>query len=312
MLKNSQRSFYALELAGHEDDPVLSVESFGLEEAEADGVLAGLGSTYSVSNDAVYDGLSRKGPRVVTFAPILKHAQFPLADLLNLLTEMGTWGTSSDVEVEFAVNLSVPEGQPKEFGFLQMRPQAMADDVMDARFEDINPDHILCRSDRVLGSGKIRGIRDLLVVDYKNFDRSRSAEAAQEVSRLNAKLVQEGKNYLLVGVGRWGSTDPFLGIPVTWDQIAGARVIVEAGFRDLCVTPSQGTHFFHNLTSCNVGYFTVNPESGDGAVDWDWLYRQPAVETGTFFRHIRLPEPLTVLMNGKTREGFVLRPEGLA
>ncbi len=105
--------------------------------------------------------------------------------------------------------------------------------------------------------------------------------------------------------------DPFLGIPVTWDQIAGARVIIEAGFRDLCVTPSQGTHFFHNLTSCNVGYFTVNPESGDGEIDWDWLFRQPALEIGAFFRHIRLPGPLTVLMNGKKQEGVILRPDGL-
>ena len=311
MLNNSQRKFYALELSGHEDNPVLSVESFGLEEAEADGVLVRMGSTYSVQNDAVYDGLSREGPRLVTFAPILKHAEFPLADVLNVLTKMGTWGTSSDVEVEFAVNLSPNEEGRREFGFLQMRPQAMADDVLDAKLEEIDPARVLCHSIRVLGSGKIRAIHDLVVVDYRSFDRSRSMEAAQEAARLNAKLVQEGRNYLLVGVGRWGSTDPFLGIPVTWDQIAGARVIIEAGFRDLCVTPSQGTHFFHNLTSLGIGYFTVNPESGDGRIDWDWLYSRPAEEIGTFFRHIRLEQPLTVLMNGKTQEGYVLRPQGL-
>jgi len=311
MLNNSQRSFYALELKGSNEGPEMAVAPFGLEEAEADGVLAALGSTYSVGNDAIYDGLSRKGPRVVTFAPILKHAEFPLADLLTLLTKMGIWGTGTDVEVEFAVNLSTPAGSPREFGFLQMRPQAQADDVVDSNLEDVDPARVICRSKRVLGSGKIRALEDLVVVDYENFDRSRSREAAQEVSRLNAKLVAQGRNYMLLGVGRWGSADPFLGIPVTWDQIAGARVIIEAGFHDLCVTPSQGTHFFHNLTSCNVGYFTVNPESGDGEVDWDWLLRQPALETGVFFRHIRLQEPLTVLMNGKTQEGVILRPEGL-
>jgi hypothetical protein len=311
MLQNSQRSFYALELQGSNKGPEVAVARFGLEDAEADGVLDGLGSTYSVENDAVYDGLSRIGPRLVTFAPILKHAEFPLADLLNVLTEMGTWGTGSDVEVEFAVNLSTPAGEPLEFGFLQMRPQAMADDVVDWKMEDVDPARVICRSKRVLGSGKIRALKDLLVVDYRNFDRSRSREAAQEVSRLNAKLVAEGTTYVLVGVGRWGSADPFLGIPVTWDQIAGARVIIEAGFRDLCVTPSQGTHFFHNLTSLNVGYFTVNPESGDGQLDWDWLFDRPALEIGAFFRHIRLPEPLTVLMNGKKQEGVILRPDGL-
>ncbi len=311
MLNNSQRSFYALELHSRGKGPEAAVASFDLEQAEADGVLGALGSTYSVQDDAIHDGLSRSGPRVVTFAPILKHAEFPLADLLNLLTEMGTWGTGSDVEVEFAVNLSTPAGTPREFGFLQMRPQALADDVVESRLEDVDPARVICRSNRVLGSGKIRALQDLVVVDYKNFDRSRSREAAQEVSRLNAKLVAEGKYYLLLGVGRWGSADPFLGIPVTWDQIAGARVIIEAGFHDLCVTPSQGTHFFHNLTSCNVGYFTVNPESGDGEIDWDWLFRQPALEIGAFFRHIRLPGPLTVLMNGKKQEGVILRPDGL-
>ncbi len=148
-----------------------------------------------------------------------------------------------------------------------------------------------------------------MVVDYRNFDRARSHEAAREVGQFNAKLTREGRSYLLLGVGRWGSADAWLGIPVTWDQIAGARVIVEAGFRDFQVTPSQGTHFFQNLTSCNVGYFTVNPEVGDGIIDWDWLDR-PA-EEGAFFRHLHFDKPVAVLMNGKRQEGVILKPDQL-
>jgi Pyruvate phosphate dikinase, AMP/ATP-binding domain len=312
MLNNSQHRFYALRLgAGDDRHPEMAVQRFDLQTAEEDGTLAAVASTYSAENNAIYDGLSRAGPRVVSFSPILKHDLFPLARLLRLLTKLGSWGTSSDVEIEFAVNLSVPDGEPKEFGFLQMRPQAQADEMVDVDLSELEPDRILCSSESVLGSGKIHNLKDLVVVDYERFDRSRSQDAAQEVGRLNAKLVQDGTPYLLVGVGRWGSTDPWLGIPVTWDQIAGARVIVESGFRDFRVKPSQGTHFFHNLTSCNVGYFTVNPEAGDGLVDWSWLALQPSLQEGSFVRHIRLPEPVTVIMNGKKQEGVILKPEDL-
>ena len=146
------------------------------------------------------------------------------------------------------------------------------------------------------------------MVDYHRFDRLRSDEAAQDVARLNAKLQNEGVPYLLIGVGRWGSADPYLGIPVSWDQISGARVIVEAGFRDFKVTPSQGTHFFQNLTSCNIGYFTVNPEAGDGFVDWEWLASQTVVERGEFVSHGRLDKPFRIKMSGKNGDGVILKP----
>jgi CheY-like chemotaxis protein len=310
VVKNSQRNFYALQLEGNGLTPEWAVRRFGLEIAEKDGVLPALGSTYSHENDAVYDGLSRAGTRLVSFAAILKHGLFPLSELLCFLMELGAWGTGSNVEIEFAVNLSTPAGEPKEFGFLQMRPQAVAHDAEDLVVEEVSSQRVLCHSPSVLGNGR-HDIHDLVVVDYGNFDRARSLEAAREVGRFNAKLAKEEAPYLLVGVGRWGSNDPWLGIPVSWDQIAGVQVIVESGFRDFRVTPSQGTHFFQNLTSCNVGYFTVNPEVGDGLVDWDWLARQPAVEEGNFFRHLHLHEPVVVLMNGKKQEGVILKPDGM-
>ena len=310
LIKNSQRSYFALLLDKTDRErPELAVRSFGLETSEEDGVLDALGSTFSPENFAVHDGIARPGTRLVSFAPILKHEVFPLADLLSFLTKLGTWGTSSDVEIEFAVNLSAPAGEPSEFGFLQIRPQTLAEAVEAPDIEKAPVDRILCKSGNVLGNGRITDLHDLIVVDHERFDRARSQEAAQEMGRLNARLLHEGVPYLLVGVGRWGSNDPWLGIPVSWDQIAGARVIVESGFRDLRVTPSQGTHFFHNLTSCNVGYFTVNPEDGEGQLDWEWLARQPAEEEGTFFRHLRLPEPVVVLMDGKKQEGVILKPE---
>jgi hypothetical protein len=173
---------------------------------------------------------------------------------------------------------------------------------------DVDPAAVLCHSQRVLGNGRIEGIRDLVVVDFQRFERARSREAAAEVGRLNRLLLADRVPYALVGVGRWGSRDPWLGIPVTWDEVSGAQVIVEAGLRDLKVTPSQGTHFFQNLTSFNVGYFTVNPESGDGEIDWAWLESRPALSSLDHVRHIRLEQPILVLMNGKRNEGVILKP----
>jgi hypothetical protein len=282
-------------------------ESFPLALAESDGALAAVASTYSPENDAVYDGISRPGPRLVTFAPVLKQDLFPLAEVLASLMREGEQGMGTPVEIEFAVNLAVPAGRRREFGFVQMRPLALMRESEAVEIGAVDPGAVLCRSQRVLGNGRIEGIRDLVVVDFQRFERARSREAAAEVSRLNAVLLAARTPYALVGVGRWGSRDPWLGIPVTWDQVSGAQVIVEAGLRDLKVTPSQGTHFFQNLTSFNVGYFTVNPESGDGVVDWGWLEALPALSGAAHVRHIRLPRPILVLMNGKRNEGVILK-----
>src|SRR5206468_1711130 len=168
------------------------------------------------------------------------------------------------------------------------------------------PDALICRSNRVLGNGRIDDIRDVIVVDRERFDRGSSRHVAAELAQYNAELA--GRPYLLIGVGRWGSADPWLGIPVSWEQIAGARAIVESGFRDFKVTPSQGTHFFQNLTSFNIGYFTVNPEAGDGFIDWKWLAKQAATREAATVRHLHLDEPVVVKMNGKTNQGVIFKP----
>jgi len=311
VLRNSQRQFYALDLkSGHESGGVseLEISRYDLGVAERDGTLAAIGSTYSPDNDSITDGTSRPGVRVVSFASVLKHGLFPLSDIMSGLLEVGRDCMAGPVEIEFAVNLASPQ-RSAEFGFLQMRPLPIAGGGGHVEIGDELASRILCRSESILGHGIVDDLHDILVVDYHRFDRMRSSEAASEVARFDAGLQHAGTAYLLIGVGRWGSTDPFLGIPVTWNQIAGARVIVEAGFKDFRVTPSQGTHFFQNLTSCEAGYFTVNPEAGEGAVDWTWLAAQPAADEGEFVRHLHLSKPLTIKMDSKGMQGVILKPQ---
>lgn len=308
LLADSQREFQALDLGGSRSDS-LELRRHSLEVAEADGTLAAVASTYCAENDLVFDGLSRDGARLVTFAPVLKHGVFPLAELLDVLLDLGSRGTGSEVEIEFAVNLPRRRDEPAEFGFLQLRPIILSRELEELEINHVDSEQVLCRSDMVLGNGRLSDIRDIVVVPAQGFDRSRSVEVAAEVSRLNARLQAAGRPYLLIGVGRWGSADPLLGIPVTWGQIAGSRVIVEAGFDDRRVAPSQGTHFFQNLTSCNVGYFTVRRGASREMLDWQWLADQPARAETRFVRHLELDAPLTVKMNGKRGEGVILKPQ---
>jgi hypothetical protein len=310
-LRNSQRQFCALQLGAEGTGGVGGDEHvgrYGVEVAESDGTLELVASTYSRENDAIYDGISRPGVRLISFAPILKHGMFPLADILSGLLEIGERGTSAPVEVEFAVDVPAAPGELATFGFLQLRPLALSRESAELAITDEDRAAAICHSRSVLGNGRLDRIHDLIVVDFHRFEREHSQDVALDVARFNRRLVADGVPYVLVGVGRWGSSEPFLGIPVAWDQIAGARAIVEAGFRDFTVTPSQGTHFFQNLTSSNVGYFTVNPDAGEGFVDWEWLAAQPAVEEASCVRHLRFDQPVVVKMNGKLNQGVILKP----
>ncbi|HTT71595.1 MAG TPA: PEP/pyruvate-binding domain-containing protein [Anaeromyxobacteraceae bacterium] len=312
MLEGSQREFWALELKegrlGMNPDEEMREVKFNLAVAERDGALGMLASTYSKDNGAVYDSLSRPGVRLVTFAPMLKHGLFPLADLCRDVLATASEALNKPVEIEFAVNLRANLGEPREMGFLQLRPFVASLDGEEAEIGEVARDELVCRSNNVLGHGEPEGLKDLLVVEAHRFERAKSRQAAREVAQFNAALVASGTPYVLVGVGRWGSLDPWLGIPVTWDQIAGARVIVEAGFRDFKVTPSQGSHFFQNVTSFQIGYFTVDENEQGAWLDWDWLAAQPSADETEFVRHLRLDRPLRVRMNGRKREGIILKP----
>ena len=312
ILANTQTEFCALELDGvpHGAGPGhLREVHYSLDVAETDGTLHAVASTYSADNNAVYDGLSRPGARVVTFAPMLKHGLFPLANILEVLVHAGEDALGNPVEIEFAVRL--PQGEePAEFGFLQIRPLTVTRDNQELMIGEIDPLQLICRSTKVLGNGRIENLHDIVVVDAQRFERSRSREVAEAVAHFNAVLSAENRPYLLIGVGRWGSNDPWLGIPVEWDEIAGARAIVEAGFHDFRVTPSQGSHFFQNLTAFQVGYFTVNPDAGEGSLDWQWLAEQLAVEEQGCVRHLQFTQPLRIVMNSRTSQGVIMKPEG--
>jgi hypothetical protein len=223
------------------------------------------------------------------------------------LQMLGADALGRPVEIEFAVRVGKPN-ELADFGFLQMRPLTCSRETEDLAIESAEPETILCRSSHVLGNGRIEDIHDVVVVDYESFHRANSVEVAEIVARLNAQLVRANTPYILIGVGRWGSKDPWLGIPVTWDQVSGARVIVEAGFRDLRVTPSQGSHFFQNLTAFRIAYFTINPDFGEGQVDWPWLAAQAAVEEFGSVRHLRMESAFTVAISGARGVGVILKP----
>lgn len=313
-LRTNQNEFYALEMNSQVMDYTetydVLLKKHNLDVAEHDGTLKYVGSTYSAENDSIADGLSRRGIRLVTFAPILRNKIFPLPQILDLLLDMGSWGMGTPVEIEFAANMSSKNHGRKEFGILQMRPLVLSRESEELNVDDMEPSGLICQSHQVLGNGVIRDIHDIVFVDIHRFERSKTTEIAREITEMNEALVAENKPYLLIGLGRWGTLDPWLGIPVKWDQISGAKAIVEAGFKDMDVSPSQGSHFFQNLTSFMVGYFTIHSEIKEGLLDWDWLLHQPAIEKKKFINHVRCKKPIVVKMNGHQNKGIILKPEG--
>lgn len=311
-LDNSQHDFFALDLTGKSDFGYVTHDllqkAYSLDVAEKDGTLHFVASVYSADNDRITDGLARPGARVVTFGPVLRGKLFPLAEIVDLLLDMGTWGMGTPVEIEFAVTMSVQQGMSKDFGLLQMRPLVVSRESEELNVENIDTKKLICHSSQVLGNGVITGIYDVVIVDYHLFDRAKSRDVAKEVSIFNSLLVGNNRPYLLIGVGRWGSLDPWLGIPVNWEQISGARAIVETGFKEMSVEPSQGSHFFQNITSFMVGYFSVNEHKHQGFVDWEWLLNQPPVELKTYTKLLRFDKPIQIKMNGHQTKGVIFKP----
>lgn len=312
-LNTTQKSFFSLELDADSDFGIethdMLVQQHGLHVAEKDETLQPVGSTYVPENDAIYHGLSRTGPRVVTFAPILQNNLVPLAEIIDLLLDMGVWGMGTPVEIEFAVNLRATKQKGIEFALLQMRPLVIHRETEELSLEGLDLSKLLCQSNQVLGHGLIDGMYDVVAVDYRLFDRATSQETAAEIASFNSQLIRENRPYLLIGIGRWGSLDPWLGIPVTWEQIAGAKAIIETGFKDMSVTPSQGSHFFQNITSFMIGYFTVDESQQQGNLDWDWLLLQTPLTSKKYTKLFRFEKPLIVKINGHQNKGVILKPE---
>jgi hypothetical protein len=272
--------------------------------AERHGTLALLGSVWSPDEEAFYDGIARSGVRVVTFAHILKSNAFPLAALLQRLLQIGRAGMNSPVEIEFAVNL---DSEPQEFAVLQIRPCGVGADQEAVELGELQREELVCFSPHALGNGVITGLADVIYVKPERFDPAHTATIATEIGQLNEKLLAANRPCLLVGPGRWGSSHTWLGIPVTWSQICAARVIVETTLQDFVVEPSQGSHFFQNLTSFGIAYLAVNPFSDEGFIAWDWLEAQPAENETPFVRHVRVAQPLEVRLNGRISHAAVLK-----
>jgi hypothetical protein len=312
-LENAQRQFYALDMNHHPvhlgTDPNEAFAHLDLDASEEHGTLTQVASTYSPDNDAVYDGISRAGIRLVTFAPILKAENFPLSRTLSYLLALGSRSLSCPVEIEFAVNLKPEHGGPPEFAFLQLRPmiiEAAAVDL-DELLDRVEQSDLLCSSTRALGHGRMQEITDVIYVRPESFDRSSTAAIAREVGALNKELAREGRLYLLIGPGRWGTSDPWLGIPVEWHQISASGTIVETDLGDVAVAPSEGTHFFQNLTSFGIGYFNVHHKESSNFVDYEWLDRQTSFQESSYLRHLRLDQPLDIWVDGRSRRGLILK-----
>jgi hypothetical protein len=312
VMRVAQREFFGLDLERGEVDLLGGTDAtlarLPLSQAEADGTLALAGSVVVTDEDRIYDGVGRRGSRVVTFARILKHNVFPLCAILNELFEACRRDLGFPVEIEFAIDLDADPSREGEFYFLQMRPLVASRERCDVASEPIPPDKLLCRSERVLGNGCIEGLRDILYVDAAGFDRGRSSEVASVLAEINERLARERRPYVLIGPGRWGSFDPWIGIPVVWHQISCARVIVEVPATDLPMEPSQGTHFFHNVTSAGIGYFSLGDSNEKEFVRWDLLRALGGEEIAPGVRHVRLRQPLSVRMDGQTQQGVISLP----
>lgn len=310
ILENAQRTFWALDVTRPLDfsdpDPNQNMVRLELDAAERHGTLWRVASVYGREDHAIYDGLSRPGVRLVTLAPILKHRLFPLPQILQLLLEVSQAGLSGPVEIEFAVDLEPVTGGPAQFAFLQIRPLVPLPSAA-VDLEGLDPARLFIRSPKALGSGRTEEIHDIVAVPRETFDRARTADVAAEIGQANARLQAAGRPYLLIGPGRWGTADRSLGIPVSWRQISGARAIVECDLEDQPVEPSQGTHFFHNMTSLGIGYFTAHRRDG-AEVDWAWLARQTPQTRGPYVCHYALDHPLDVRIDGRKGEGVVLKP----
>lgn len=311
-LRNSQREFYALDLSNPDFQPEIddaaTLVKLGLEVAEADGTLEALGATYSPDNDQIYDTIYREGVRLVNFAGILRHGRMPLAGLLQDLLRLGKEGMGTEVEMEFAVDLGEGD-RPPQLAVLQLRPLVTE---TQGREVDLRDSAALRRpliSGPALGNGVIDGIRDVVYVHPKTFDLAKSKELARKIARINRHLEQEGRPYLLIGPGRWGTADHFLGIPVDWRDVAGAKAIVELEVPRLAIDPSQGTHFFHNLTSQRIGYFNLNLGDEDQVFDLDYLDSLEAESGDDVLRHVCLPHRLEIHIDGRIRKGLVLLGE---
>ncbi len=311
-LRETQTRFYALDLKNMAEtfsvDDAFNLVKLGLKDADAEGSLKYIVSTYDPYDQIIRDGYYPGGRKILSFVNILQHDVFPLADTLDQILRIGQQEMGRPVEIEFAVNMDPSDHTRATFYLLQIRPIVDNKEIMDEDLSLVKNEETILSSTSVLGHGIVGDVQDIIYVKTGAFNSSNNQLIAYEIEKMNRSFTDQEKGYVLVGPGRWGSSDSWLGIPVKWPHISNARVIVECGLENYRVDPSQGTNFYQNLTSFGVGYFTVNPFKGDGWFDEAFLNAQPAVEETEYLRHVRFDAPITIKMDGKKSLGVVLKP----
>jgi hypothetical protein len=311
-LRETQTRFYALDLKNSGDnfsiDDGFNLLKLHVKEADKDGSLNYIASTFDPYDQVLRDGIYPGGRKVITFANILQHDVFPLPKLLQLALKHGQQEMRRPVEIEFAATLNDKQ-KSGTFYLLQIRPIVDSKEMLEENIAEIDESKLLLKSENSLGHGIVNDVFDVVYVKTDNYSASNNQEIAWEIEKLNQQFLNEGKNYVLIGPGRWGSSDTWLGIPVKWPHISAARIIVEAGLTNYRVDPSQGTHFFQNLTSFGVGYFTINAFMNDGIYNQAFLNNQPALFETKYLRHVRFESPIVAKMDGKRKLGVVMLPE---
>ena len=306
LVEQSQSDFWAVNMGKPPAyDPIKETEylqQLNLSDAEADDTLSHVASVFDAQEERISMGLSRPGPRVLNFAGLLVLNDLPLNDVISSLLRISQEALGAPVEIEFAATFD-----PHRFGFLQVRPMVVPSEEIAITEEELKAKDVFLASKNVLGNGIIETIRDIVYVKPQEFEVKDTPRIALELETVNRELLDKGRPYVLIGFGRWGSSDSSAGIPVEWGQVCGAKVIVEATGPTLRAELSQGSHFFHNLSSFEVCYFSV-PDSGEYSVDWAWLDRQRSEQETRFIRHVVLPTPLQIKVDGRSGRGVIRAP----
>ncbi|KYK23646.1 hypothetical protein AYK25_06580 [Thermoplasmatales archaeon SM1-50] len=312
IFENTQKELYVLDttkknfkLTGKED---INLKKVNVEDIKNDGDLESLVSTFDRNDEMIRDEFSQEGPTLVTFAGILKYQSFPLASLLKDILEIGQRGIGSPIEIEFAVNLNEKSILPPTFAILQIRPLVPSHEQSEITWDNnIDRETVLIHSDRALGNGIIKSIKNIIYIPPKTFDSTKTIDIAEEIGKITEKLRLEKQPYILIGPGRWGTEDRFLGIPVKWNQIAGVKVMVETALENFNIDPSQGTHFFHNITSRGIGYLNIPYNSSKNFIDWKWLEDKKPNRKLRYVKHIELFSPLNIKLDGRHGVALIIK-----
>lgn len=309
-VRDTQKEFYALDMSLTDVNIIsngedAAIRKYKIKDAENDGLLQHCASVYDVENDDLVSGVDMKGPRVVDFANILKYNYIPLADTLRFLLRLFREAMGSPVEMEYAVDLEKGENGLPTFYLLQIKPLIRREEDLSIDLGEVDNNKVVLFAKQGMGNGEVDGIRDVVFVDPEKFDKMHTKAIVREIQHMNKKLDAEGKEYILIGPGRWGTKDHFTGIPVIWAQISRARIIVEMGLPDFPLDGSLGSHFFHNVTSMNVGYFSVKHNSKEEKINIDLLNEQTLLEEMKYVKHVRFDEGLRILMDGRSRQALI-------